>query len=62
MAVEDLGELELDQEAQEQGDVIDAFVGQFEGGVHGGTPTRVLGKALVVSRRAGRGEDPGKET
>ena len=44
MAVEDLGELELDEESQEQGHVIDAFVGQFEGGVHGGSPTRDLGK------------------
>jgi hypothetical protein len=40
VAVEDLGELELDEESQEQGHVIDAFVGQFEGGVHGGAPTR----------------------
>jgi hypothetical protein len=44
MAVEDLGELELDEEAEEQGDIIDTFVGQVEGGVHGGSPTRVLGK------------------
>jgi hypothetical protein len=44
MAVEDLGEAELDQEAQEQGDVIDAFVGQFESGVHGVSPTSGLGK------------------
>src|SRR5207248_6900585 len=44
MAVEDLGEAELDEESQEQGYVIDAFVGQFEGGVHGGSPTSGLGK------------------
>ena len=31
MAVEDLGELELDQESHEQGHIIDPFVGQFEG-------------------------------
>ena len=54
MAVEDLGEPEFDQEAQEQGDVIDAFVGQFEGGVHGGSPTRSSGKDLVVPREDGR--------
>ena len=56
VAVEDLGELELDQEAQEQGDVIDAFVGQFEGGVHGGSPTRVWGKprCIAADRPAGR--------
>ena len=47
VAVEELGELELDEEAQEQGDVIDAFVGQFEGGVHGGAPTRGWGKASL---------------
>jgi hypothetical protein len=45
MAVEDLGEVQMDQEAQQQGDIIDAFVGQFQGGVHGGTPTRGVGKA-----------------
>ena len=38
--VEELGEAELDEEAEEQGDVIDAFVGQLQGGVHGGAPTR----------------------
>ena len=54
VAVEDLGELELDQEAQEQGDVIDTFVGQFEGGVHGGSPTRAWGKpSLYRGGRAG---------
>src|SRR4051794_18211474 len=54
VSVEDLGELELDEEPQEQWDVIDAFVGEFEGGVHGGTPTRVWGKSsLYRGRRAG---------
>jgi hypothetical protein len=47
MAVKDLGELELDEESQEQGNVIDAFVGQFEGSVHGGSPTRGLGKSSL---------------
>jgi len=51
VAVEDLGELEPDQEAQEQGDVIDTFVGQFESRVHGGTPTRVWGTPALY--RAG---------
>jgi hypothetical protein len=51
VAIEDLGELELDEESQEQGHVIDAFVGQFEGGVHGGTPTRGRGKSSLY--RAG---------
>jgi hypothetical protein len=51
VAVEDLGELEPDQEAQEQGDVIDTFVGQFESSVHGGTPTRVWGTPALY--RAG---------
>ena len=55
MAVEDLGEAEFDQEAQEQGHVIDAFVGQFQGGVHGRTPTRSSGKAsLYREGRPGR--------
>jgi hypothetical protein len=52
MAVEDLGELEFLEEGQEEGHVIDTFVGQFEGGVHGCSPTRVLGKPLLY--RAGR--------
>ncbi len=52
MAVEDLGESQLDQEAHQQGDVIDAFVSQFQGGVHGGTPTRAAGKASLY--RQGR--------
>ena len=56
VAVEDLGELELDQEAQEQGDVIDTFVGQFEGGVHGGSPTRAWGKASLY-----RGSGPARK-
>src|SRR4051812_16327796 len=38
--VEDLGEAELDQEAEEQRDVVDAFVSQLQGGFHGGTPTQ----------------------
>ena len=61
MAVEELGEAELDQEAQEQGDVIDAFVGQFQGGVHGGTPTRA-GESLVVPPETAGREDPGEGT
>src|SRR4051794_11288296 len=52
VSVEDLRELELDEEAQEQRDVIDAFVGEFEGGVHGGSPTRVWGKSSLY--RGGR--------
>jgi hypothetical protein len=51
MAVEDLGESQSDQEAQQQGDVIDAFVSQFQGGVQGGTPTRAGGKASLYRRR-----------
>jgi hypothetical protein len=62
VAVEDLGEFELDEESQEQGDVIDTFVGQFEGGVHSGSPTSGLGKVVVVPRWADRRKDPGKET
>ena len=62
VAVEDLGELELDQEAQEQGDVIDAFVGQFEGGVHGGSPTRVWGKPSLYRAGPAGEKYPGRET
>src|SRR6478672_3545454 len=40
--VEELGEAELDEESEEQGDVIDAFVSQLDGGggIHGGAPTK----------------------
>ena len=55
MAVEDLGELELDEEAQEQGHVIDPLVGQFEGGVHGGSPTSGLGKPSLYRGGAAGG-------
>src|SRR4051812_8411975 len=54
MAVEDLGETEPGEEGQEQRHVIDAFVGQFEGGVHGGAPTSGSGKpSLYRGGRAG---------
>jgi hypothetical protein len=54
VAVEDLGEIELDEESEEQRHVIDTFVGQFEGGVHGGSPTRDWGKpSLYRGGRAG---------
>jgi hypothetical protein len=47
VTVEDLGEFEFDEESQEEGDVIDAFVGQFECSVHGVAPTRVWGKSSL---------------
>ena len=52
--VEELRQAELDEEAEEQGDVIDAFVGQLHGGVHGGSPTKAGEKlrcTAVDSRR-----------
>src|SRR5262249_7861637 len=51
MPGQDLGGLELYQEAHEQGDVIDPFVSQFERDVHGGSPARVWGKPSLY--RAG---------
>ena len=45
VSVEDLGEFERDEESQEQGQIIDAFVGQFEGGVPGGAPTKAGGES-----------------
>ena len=53
--VEELRKAELDEEAEEQGDVIDAFVGQFQGGVHGVAPTKAGGKASLY-RGGGGGE------
>src|SRR5262249_49684949 len=62
VAVQDLGEFEAEEDAEEQGHVIAPFVSQFEGGVHGGSPTRDWGKSSLY--RGGRvgWEDPGKET
>ena len=54
-AVEDLGESQLDQEAQQQGDVIDAFVGQLHGGVHGGSPTKAWEKLRCTAERQASG-------
>src|SRR5512135_1385002 len=61
MAVEDLGELELDEEAQEQRHVVDTFVGQFEGGVHGGSPTRDLGKPSLYRGEQAAGKIQAKK-
>jgi hypothetical protein len=47
MAVEDRGESEVAEESQEEGYIIDTLVGQFEGGVHGGSPTRDLGRSSL---------------
>jgi hypothetical protein len=49
MVVEDLRELEFDQESQQQGYVIDAFMSQFEGGGHDRSPTRSWGKTSLYS-------------
>ena len=54
MTVEDLGEVKFDQEAQQQWHIIDAFVGQFEGSVHGRSPTKSWGKTSLY--RGGHGE------
>jgi hypothetical protein len=55
MTVEDLRELEVLEETQKQRHVIDTFVGQLQGGVHGGSPTRVWGKTSLY-RAGGDGE------
>jgi hypothetical protein len=61
LAVEDLRETELDQEAQQQGYVIDAFVGQFEGGAHDRSPTRSWGKTSLYCERQPGWKVQGKE-
>src|SRR3954468_23982759 len=47
VAVKDLGEFEFDEEPQEEWDVIETFVGQFEGSLHGVAPTRLWGKSSL---------------
>ena len=54
MVIEDLGQPQLGQETQEQRHVVNTFVGQCEGGVHGGSPTRDLGKSSLY--RGGQAE------
>jgi hypothetical protein len=40
--IEELGKAELDEESEEQGDIVDAFVSQLDGsdGIHGDAPTK----------------------
>jgi hypothetical protein len=57
--IEELGEPELDQEAEDQGDVIDAFVNEAKWGRHGGAPTRVEEKRRCTAGGS-PGEGPGK--
>ena len=52
-AIDDLGDSQLDQEAQEQGDVIDAFVSQFEDGSVAGARGRAGGETREGVRRSG---------
>jgi hypothetical protein len=61
MAVQDLGELEFDQEAQDQGDVIDALVGQFESGAPDRAPTRSSGKTSLYCETRPPRKIPGRE-
>ena len=62
MAVEDLGEAEFDQEAQQQGDVIDAFVSQFEGGAGAEVGRRAGGESggAFVGRVLRQSDDHGR--
>ena len=59
VVVQEVGEPELDQEAEDQGNVVDAFVNEAEGGRHGGAPTR-RGEKRRCTAEESRGEDPGK--
>jgi hypothetical protein len=53
--VEEVGESVWDQEAENQGNVIDAFVNETQCGRHGGAPTRRGGKASLYRRGVARG-------
>ena len=57
--VEEMGEAESDEEAKDQRDVVDAFVGEAEGGGHGGAPTRG-GEERRCTAAGPRGKDPGQ--
>ena len=56
--IKELREPESGQEAEDQGDVIDAFVSESEGGRHGGAPTRRVGERRCTAEDS-REEDPG---
>src|SRR5438105_4891523 len=56
IAVEDLGEPELDQEVQQQWHVIVALMGQFQGRVHGSSPTKPSGKTSMCRGGHGAGK------
>jgi hypothetical protein len=57
--VEEVGESELDQEAEDQGNVIDAFVNEAQCGRHGGAPTR-RGEKRRCTAEGSPEEDTGK--
>jgi hypothetical protein len=61
MAIDRLGEPEFDQEAQEQGDVIDALVSQFQGGGGDDADLRCRGRGEIDEAFAGAicGAGPG---
>jgi hypothetical protein len=49
MAIKNLRQAKLDEEAQQQGDIVDAFVSELQGGIHGRAPSMARG-GLVVTR------------
>src|SRR5262249_32276286 len=54
--VEELGKAESDEEAQDQWDVVNAFVTEAEGGGHGGAPARGGGEGRFTAARSRRKE------
>ena len=57
VVVEELRETESDEEAEDQGDVVNPFVNEAEGGWHGGAPARHEEKRRCTAEKS-QGEDP----
>jgi hypothetical protein len=43
MAIEDLGEAQLDEEAEQQRDIVDAFMSELQGCIHRRAPSMARG-------------------
>ena len=46
MAIEDLGEAQLDEEAEQQRDIVDAFMSELQGCIHSRAPSMARGAWL----------------
>jgi hypothetical protein len=57
LTIDDLGNVNLHQETEQQGDTIDTLVDQLQGGVHVRTPAKSRGESPVATRSTAGLED-----